>query len=176
MKRILLSLLLLSLSLTSCAIAGQPYDYYTFTFTYPQSWKPMSEVSDTYKSGQDFFWMGILEDLTVTSVKQEGEPGAYFSVATMEQSDEPVAGIIDFMYAINEEDIRNYSERPITVAGGKGMSATYERIWNEQWLEFHDIWLENGPLVYLLSFRAEDLDKYQKETDMILESFAFKEN
>jgi len=174
-KKILLTLLLLPL-LTSCALKGQPYDYYTFSFTYPESWSPMEEVSATYKSGQDYFWMGILEDLTVTSIKQDGEPGAYFSVATLEQSDEPVAGIIDFMYAINEDDIRNYSERPITVAGVKGMSATYERIWNEQWLDFHDIWLEYGPLVYLLSFRAEDLDKYQKEVDMILESFTFKEN
>ena len=176
MKRILLTLLLLTLLLTSCAIAGQPYDYYTFTFTYPKSWQPMSEVSETYKSGQDFFWMGILEDLTVTSVKHEGEPGAYFSVATLEQSDEPVAGIIDFMYAIHEEDIRNYSERQVSVAGVNGMSATYERAWEGQWLDFHDVWLEYGPLVYLLSLRADDLDKYQKETDMILESFTFKEN
>ena len=173
MKKILLALILLPL-LTSCALKGQPYDYYTFSFTYPESWSPMEEISATYKSGQDYFWMGILEDLTVTSVKQEGEPGAYFSVATLEQSDEPVAGIIDFMYAINEEDMRNYSERPITVAGVNGMSATYERLWEGQWLQFHDVWLEYGPLVYLLSFHAEDLGKYEKETDMILESFTFK--
>ncbi len=174
MKKILIALLLLPL-LTSCTLKGQPYDYYTFSFTYPDSWKPMGEVSTTYQSGQDYFWMGILEDLTVTSVKQEGEPGAYFSVATLEQSDEPIAGIIDFMYAIHEADMRNYGERPIIVSGVNAMSATYERLWEGEWLQFHDVWVEYGPLVYLLSFHAEDLGKYTKETDMILESFTFKD-
>ena len=173
MKKILLAFLLLSL-LTSCTLQGQPYDYYTFSFTYPKSWQPMEQVSETYQSGQDYYWMGILENLTVTSIKKEGESGASFSVATLEQTDEPIAGIIDFMYAIHEEDMRNYGERPITVSGITGMSSTYERMWDGQWLDFHDVWVEYGPLVYLLSFRAEDLDQYQKEMDMILESFTFK--
>lgn len=33
--------------------------------------------------------------------------------------------------------------------------------------------MEDGKLLYVLSFRAEDLRPYQKEIDKIVESFAF---
>ncbi len=118
--------------------------------------------------------MGLLENLTVTSIKNEGEAGAYFSVSSLERYDGVIDADIPYLYARNEADMRNYGERPITVAGIDGLSATYERKWRGQWLEFHDVWLEHGSLYYMLSFRAADLALYQSEMDMILQSFAFK--
>jgi len=174
LKNIITPLLLLTILLTACSPAGKQFDYYTLTFTYPNSWKPMAEVSETYQSGREFMWMGIQEDLTVTSVKAEGAPGAYFSVASAEATDWSIDSDVDFMYAMNEADMRNYSERPISVAGIEGLSATYERSWQDQWYQFHDVWIRDGSLFYLLSFRADDLGDYQKELDMILESFTFK--
>jgi hypothetical protein len=173
MKRILTALLPLIL-LTSCSLAGKTYHHYNITFTYPRGWNPMSEVSQTYESEREFLWMGLLENLTVTSVKQPGEPGAYFSVASLERSDGVIDADIDYLYARNEADMRNYVQRPITVAGIEGLSATYERLWQNQWLQFHDVWLEYGSLFYLLSYRAEDLSLYQSEMEMILESFSFQ--
>ena len=173
MKRVL-TVLLPFILLTSCSLAGKPYQHFNMTFTYPRSWKPMSEVSETYESEREFLWMGLLENLTVTSVKEPGGPGAYFSVASLERYDGVIDADIDYLYARNEADMRNYGERPVTVAGIEGLSATYERLWQGQWLQFHDVWLEHGSLFYLLSFRAEDLSNYQSEMDMILESFSFK--
>ena len=161
--------------LTACAPAGQPFEYYTLIFTYPKSWKPMAEVSASYQSGGEFLWMGLLEDLTVTSVKAEGAPGAYFSVASAEATDWSIDADVDFIYALIEADMRNYSERPITVAGIEGLSATYERNWQNQWIQFQDVWLRHGALFYLLSFRAEDLESHRAEMEMILESFTFKQ-
>ncbi len=171
---IITPLLLLTLLLTACTPAGKQFDYYTLTFTYPNSWQPLGEVSESYQSGGEFLWMGIQEDLTVTSVKAEGEPGAYFSVASAEATDWSIDSDVDFMYAMNESDMRNYAERPITVAGIEGLSATYERNWQNQWTQFHDVWIRNGSLFYLLSFRADDLESQRAEMEMILESFKFK--
>ncbi len=174
MRKISLSILLLVL-LTACTAVGtQTYDFATFTFTYPGKWKSMAELSPSYKSGREFLWMGIQEDLTVTSVKEEGAPGAYFSVASAEATDWTIDSDVDFIYALIESDVRNYSERPISVAGIDGLSATYERNWQGQWYQFHDVWIRHGSLFYLLSFRADDLGDYQKDIDMILESFTFK--
>lgn len=166
---------MLILILTSCSRVGQRYDYFNMSFTYPRSWRPMAEISPAYQSGREFLWMGLLENLTVTSVKQTGEPGAYFSVASLERYDGVIDADIDYLYARNEADMRNYSQRPITVAGIDGLSATYERKWQNQWLQFHDVWLEHGSLFYLLSFRANDLSLHQSEMDMILESFTFQD-
>lgn len=173
MKRILTALLPLIL-LAACSRIEQGYDYFNMSFSYPRSWRPMAEVSETYQSGREFLWMGLLENLTVTSVREPGEPGVYFSVASLERFDGVIDADIDYLYARNEADMRNYGQRPITVAGIEGLSATYERKWQGQWLQFHDVWLEHGSLFYLLSFRAEDLSLYQSELDMILESFSFK--
>lgn len=173
MKRLLIALLTCMLLLPACSRIGQRYDYFNMSFTYPRSWLPMAEVSETYQSGREFLWMGLLEDLTVTSARQDGEPGAYFSVASLEGTDGRIDADIDFIYALNEADMRNYSERPVTVAGIEGLSATYERKWQNTWYQFHDVWLEHGPLLYLLSFRAGDLESHRGELEMILESFKF---
>ena len=173
LKRFIPALILATFLLTACSRLGQRLEYFNLSFTYPRSWRPLSEVSESYQSGREFLWMGLLENLTVTSVKHEGESGAYFSVASLERSDGRIDADIDFIYAINEADMRNFSKRPIAVAGIAGLSATYERNWRNQWLQFHDIWLEHGSLFYLLSFRADDLSQYPSEMDMILESFAF---
>ena len=173
MKRILAALLLLIL-LTSCSLAGKTYNYYNISFAYPRSWKPMAEVSETYQSGREYLWMGLLENLTVTSSKKEGDPGINFSVATLEHTDGRIDADHHFLYSLNEADMRDYTQRPVTVAGVDGVSADYERIWQNQWYQFHDVWLEYGPLLYLLSFHAVDLSGYQNEIDMVLESFTFK--
>lgn len=174
MRRFFSSVMLAALLLTSCGLVGKRYDYYNLSFKYPLSWKPMAEVSESYQSGREFLWMGLLEDLTVTSAKQAGEPEAYFSVASLEETDGRIDADIAFIYALNEADMRNYRQRPITVAGIEGLSATYERKWQNYWYQFHDVWLEHGPLLYLLSFRAGDLESHRSEMEMILESFEFE--
>lgn len=174
MKRFFLSLLLIPVLLTSCSLASKRYEYFNLSFKYPLSWRPMGEVSESYQKGRDFMWMGLTEDLTVTSVKKVEEKGAYFSVASLESTDGRIDADIDFIYALNEADMRNFSKRPITFGGINAQMATYDRIWQNQWYQFHDVWIDKGGLLYLLSFRADDLSLYQSEMDMILDSFTFK--
>ena len=161
--------------LTACtAVGAQTYDFATFTFGYSGSWKSMAELSPTYKSGQEYMWLHILEDLTVTSAKQEGGPGLYFTVASREHSSASILTFTHWTYSTIEDDTRTLNQAPVSVDGIDGTLYHYDRLWDGQWYQFEDIWVEKGMLSYLLSFRAEDLSKYEAEIKLILESFTFK--
>ena len=173
MKKIAFSMLMLVL-LTSCAsMRTKTYDFPTFTLKYPASWKTMAELSPDYKRAKDFMWLHIGEEFTLTSARQAGEPGLYLTVATRSHGDNVTFAY--WTYATVEEYTRNLNQVPVTVGGVEGVMYHYDREWDGQWYQFRDYWLTEGMLSYLLSFRAADLDEYQKEIDLILESITFKE-
>lgn len=169
----LLSLLLVLLTACS-AVGSQTYDFATFTFQYPAGWKTMAELSPTYTSGQDYMWLHINEDFSLTSARQAGDPGLYFTVASREHSSASILTFTHWTYSTIEDYTRNLNQAPVTIDGINGTLYHYDRLWNDQWYQFQDIWVENGMLSYLLSFRAEDLSDYEKEIKLILESLTFK--
>lgn len=167
--------ILLLVLLTACAPVGsQTYDFATFTFQYPAGWKTMAELSPTYRSGEEYMWLHINEDFSLTSARQAGDPGLYLTVASREHSSASILTFTHWTYSTIEDDTRNLNQAPVTVDGINGTLYHYDRLWNDQWYQFQDVWVEKGMLSYLLSFHAADLSDYQKEIDLILESIKFK--
>ena len=176
MNRLITSLLLMFLLLTACSATGRKtYDSPYYSFTYPAGWKTMAEISPEYQSGQNYYWLGVDEEATITSAREAGQAGLYFSVASRGGMFAP--GLETFptwTYAIVEEDLRELNMAPAVISGTAGKMYHYNRLWNENWFQFQDYWMEDGLTLYLLSFRAEDLSKYQKEIDKIVASFTIK--
>lgn len=178
MKRVISAMLLLNLLAFCRAIGQKTYDFPTLTFNYPGNWRKIGEVAPDYKPGDYFFSMHIYEDLTVTSVKQEGEPGASFSVASLEHPYEGKEVFLYWMYSMLTDYSREMVESTTTIDGFAADMFRYSRrlgaAGEAPWYQFQDIWVDTGPLIYLLSFYGEDLTGYQHEIDSIVKSFKFK--
>lgn len=178
MKRLLSAILLLSLLASCSMIDHKTYDFSTLTFNYPGNWREMGDVTSFYKTGQYFFSMHIFEDLTLTSAKHDGEPGMYFSVASLEHPYEGVEVFRYWMYGMLADYTEEMVETTTSIDGFKATRHQYTRRLGPEgetpWYQFKDIWVDTGPLIYLLSFYAEDLTGYQEEIDMIVDSFRFK--
>jgi hypothetical protein len=58
-----------------------------------------------------------------------------------------------------------------------GFEILYAFPYGEGWWKFHDIWLENDEVIYMLSFRtrANDSEDYSAIFEQIMNSFRFKE-
>lgn len=175
MKRLLPSLLLISLLLAGCNATGRKtYASPYYSFTYPAGWKTMAEISPEYQSGKNYYWLGVDEEATITSARKAGQAGLYFSVASKDGMFTP--GLETFptwTYAIVEEELRELNMAPAVLSGSAGKMYHYNRLWDENWVQFQDYWIGDGLTLYLLSFRAQDLSPYQKEISEIVESFAF---
>lgn len=175
MKRILITLLLLGTLLSACKGLGQKtYTTEVYTFSYPAGWKSMAEISPDYQSGKNYYWLGVEEELTLTPMDKAGDPGLYFSMAS--SSDEFNGNVITFpnwSYAMLADSIRGRNRTPLEISGFNGYLHHYERFWEGSWYQFQDYWVEDGKLLYVLSFHAQDLRPYQKEIDGVVESFAF---
>ena len=173
MKKIAFSLLMLVL-LTSCAsMRTKTYEFPTFSMQYPASWKTMVELSPEYKPARDYMWLHISEDFTLTSAKKEGDPGLYLMVSARAHGDNLTFSY--WTYATVEEYTHNLNQVPVTVGGVEGVMYHYDREWEGKWYQMRDYWLTYQMLSYTLSFRAENLDDYNQEIDLILDSFTFKE-
>ncbi len=178
MKRTLLLLAALCL-LASCRASGpQTFDFSTLTFQYPANWREMAEVTPFYKTGQYFFAMHAFENLTITCAQREGEPGAYFSVASLEHPYEGVEVFRYWMYGMLADYTQGMVETATSIDGFEASVHRYSRQLGAEgegaWYQFQDIWVDTGPLIYLLSFYAEDLSGYQEAIDLIVGSFRFK--
>ena len=178
MKRIFSAILLLSL-LASCSVLTQKtFDFPTLTFKYPADWRELLEVDSAYQIDQYFFSMHIFEDLTITNAREDGAPGAYFSVASLEHPYEGKEVFLHWMYGTLSDYTREMSISPASINGFEATTYRYTRRLGAEgeapWYQFRDIWVDTGPLIYLLSFYAEDLSGYQNAMDMIVESFKFK--
>jgi hypothetical protein len=178
-KKIYLITVVLALA-SGCTLSGpsgpQTYENAAFLFQYPESWQTMAKLwGDRYQPGKEYYRLGVSEIITVTSVQKQGESGAWFAVAST-----PLSGAIDLAYIVNQtyapfmDELRDYSIDSVTVAGTDGFQVTYRRPWGEPWWQFRDVWLANDSTLYLLSFHAASLDKYQQDVDFILNNFSFK--
>lgn len=173
MKKITLALLVV-VFLTSCAgWRTKTYEFPTFTMKYPASWKTMEEISPTYKKGEEYMWLHINEDFVLTSAKKEGDPGLYLTVSARAHGDNLTFSY--WTYATVEDYTRNLNQVPVTVGGVDGVMYHYDREWEGQWYQLRDYWFNYQMLSYYLSFRAENLADYQREIDLILDSFTLKE-
>lgn len=175
MKRVHLSLLLVTLLLGACnAIGRTTYTSPGYSFSYPASWKTLAELSPDYQSGKNYYWLGVVEEVTVTPADRAGDPGLYFSIAaSTDEFNGNVITLPNWSYAIVADAIRDRNRAPVKIGGNDGYLHHYNRAWEGSWLQFQDYWVEEGKLLYLLSFRAANLSPYQKEIDRIVASFAF---
>jgi len=141
----------------------QAFDAPAFSFEFPKGWQLMSDLWPDYQPEQDYYHLGLQEVVMVTSVKEQGQAGAYFAVAVKPlQADSDLETLFHQTYAPILDEIREMDETTLSVAGG------------EPWWQFRDIWLEKDGVAYVLSFHALDLEKYQAEIAYILDHFAFK--
>jgi hypothetical protein len=174
--------ILTSIIVLGCAIFGSSrptsYDDPNFSFQYPETWQTMTDLwGDRYQPGQEYYQLGVNEIIMVTSVKKQGESGAWFAVASA-----PSAGAIDLESVVREtytpfmDALQDYAERNTTVAGIDGFEVTYKRPWGEPWWRFRDIWLVNDSVLYLLSFHAypTSFDSFQEDFDFILNNFTLE--
>jgi hypothetical protein len=151
------------------------YDHVDFSFELPDQWQLMSDLWPNYQSGRDYYRLGVTEIVMVTSVKKQGQTGAFFAVASAPKpADSSLEDLFHTTYAQISEEIQDVSENPLVLSGVPGFEIYYRRPWGEPWWQFRDIWLENNEIVYVLSFHAFDLNKYQEEFGPILDSFVFK--
>lgn len=172
MKKMIQGLLLLSL-LAACAPAGpQTYQDPAFSFSYPADWQSMAELFDTYQAGGEYYKLGFSEQVTVTSVREKGDSGAYFAVATrpLEQGT-ALEDVFHDTYAQISAEITDASEATRSLGGLNGYEMRYRRPWGEPWWQFQDVWLQVDGTIYLLSAHAYNLADYQETLDAILESF-----
>ncbi len=165
-----------------CALSGpsgpQTYQGENFSFQYPESWQTMAELwEDRYQPGREYYQLGVNEIIMVTSVREQGGSGVWFAVAST-----PLAGTIDLEFVARQtykpimDDLQDYSESRVTIAGVDGFEVSYRRPWGEPWWQFRDIWLANNSELYVLSFHAypSGFETYQEDMDFILSGFAFK--
>jgi hypothetical protein len=174
--------ILLSVTILGCAMFGTSkptvYNDAKFSFQYPETWQTMADLwGDRYQPGQEYYQLGVNEIITVTSVRKQGESGAWFAVAFT-----PLAGEIDLetvaseTYAPFMDSLKDYSGRKTTISGTPGFEVSYMRPWGEPWWQFRDIWLAHDSVLYVLSFHTypTSFDSFQEDFDFILNSFALK--
>jgi dipeptidyl aminopeptidase/acylaminoacyl peptidase len=145
-----------------------------FDFSLPPDWQSMSDLWPDYQLEENYKNLGLKGLASVTSVRKRGEFGMWFTVAKTSLTTGDLQSLIDQTYAQTVPAIEKVSENTITVDNLTGFEITYRRPWGEPWWEFRDIWLEKDGNVYVLSFEALALEKYQDAMDSIIASFSLK--
>jgi hypothetical protein len=173
---ILSGLLLFVFLLSSCQQpATRTFENEAFSVEYPGSWQEMSELWPNYQLKDDYYRLGIHEIVTLTSVRKQGEIGAFFTVASSgipEGLD--LKTLFQQTYDPLSDEIVDVTEGTQTVDGKTGLVIQYRRPWGEPWWEFQDIWVEVDGTAYVLSSHAFKLESYQEAIDQILAGFTLK--
>lgn len=176
---ILIGLVLGFISLfTACQrVTVEQYNSDSFTFSFPADWQLMSDLWPNYDLKDDYYRLGVTEQVMLTSVQRQGETGAYFAVASAPIPDgSNLEMLFRQTYDQLEGELSDVVESTQEVDGKKGLMIQYRRPWGEPWWEFRDIWLDVDGVAYLLSFHASKLDNYQGAMDQILAGFNFKDS
>lgn len=155
------------------------YETDTFRFTIPQGWQTMEELwQRPIPTDREYYDLGVIEIITITSVQVQGASGAFFAVASS-----PLAGGVgleerfETAYTGVKTEIQTITQQPFERGQLTGYEITYKRPWGEPWWMFHDIWLEKDGIIYVLSFHAApaSFENYSEVMEEIVDSFEFKE-
>jgi hypothetical protein len=157
-----------------------PFENEKFTFTIPAGWQTMEELwKQPQKPGMEYYALGVEELIMITSarVQADGPYSVYFAVASS-----PLAGGTDLETRFDQTydriipELREVSQQKFDNGTLSGLTITYQRPWGEPWWQFQDVWVEKDAVIYVLSFHAapNNLERYQDDIDLILNSFSFK--
>lgn len=154
------------------------YETDTFRFTIPEGWQTMEELWERpMPTDREYYDLGVIEIITITSVQVQGASGAFFAVASA-----PLAGGVGLeerfekAYTESKTEIQTVSQQPFERGQLTGYEITYKRPWGEPWWMFRDIWFEKDGVIYVLSFHAApaSFESYTEVLEKIVDSFEFK--
>jgi hypothetical protein len=163
----------------SVSTSPRSYETETFRFTIPEGWQTMEELWERPRpTNRDYYHLGVIEIITITSVQVQGASGAFFAVASS-----PLAGgagleeRFESAYAEHKTEIQTVSQQPFERNELIGYEITYKRPWGEPWWMFRDIWLEKDSVIYVLSLHVApaSFENYIEVFEEIVDSFEFKE-
>jgi hypothetical protein len=177
-QRISLTLLtILLLSLTACDIFTKQKTFQGdgFSFTIPKGWKTMAEVwNQEPVTGQDYYGLGLAEQVMIQYPAQQRKGRAFFSVATARLAGgEDLESRFTRTYEGLTPEIKDPTRASFQQGDFAGYEITYSRPWGEPWWQFRDIWLEKDGMIYMLSAHAspQSFADYTDTFDQIISSF-----
>ena len=177
MRSIMLFALIL---ITACGSASQPrvHTSPTYQFTIPSNWQTMAELwGSEYQKGKEYNQLGVMQEVMITSVRQRGEFGAWFAVASAPlPAGKSLEQTYRAAYASHKAQFRKVSEETTSVAGSAGFAMIYQRPSGEPWWQYRDVWLDHDGVVYVLSIHylpGHDMD-YQQAYDQMIGSFGWQ--
>jgi TolB protein len=144
------------------------YENDVFNFTIPEGW------GLTLSDGE-YYDLGVVENITLHNDSLSTKSVAFFTIASAPLSNgETIESLFNQAYKKGPQ-IENTVTNPFERDALSGVEITYDRPWGEPWWRFHDIWLENDGVVYVLSFHAYPnvFDTHAPTFDSILDSFSF---
>lgn len=188
-KNVLLAALLFVTSL-SCSFllpeenTNVPTEARTFeneflSFTIPAGWGTKEEVWERPMTlEEDLFGLGVREIISIQHPPVQGLVGGRFTLASSTlKRGEGLESRFTKTYETPYITFKDVSKQPFNLGVLSGYEISYTRPIGEPWWQFHDIWLENEGLVYVLSFHTltKGFENYAAVFDQILDSFHFKE-
>lgn len=147
------------------------YENEVFSFSIPEGW------GQTPSDG-GYFDLGVNKIITFHNKSLLKKSVAFFTVASVALLDgENLESVYAQAYKKGPE-IEDALIRPFEKDSMTGIELTYGRPWGEPRYKFHDIWLESGGIVYLLSFQAypDSFEPHSLTFAAILDSFSFKQS
>jgi len=147
------------------------YQNDVFNFTIPKGW-------GIEQSDGEYYDLGVAENITIHNDSLATKSNAFFTIASAPLSNgETIESRLSLAYKKGpqiENAVTNPFERDIL----SGIEITYDRPWGEPWWKFHDIWLENDGVIYVLSFHAypNAFETHAQSFDSILDSFSFTQD
>lgn len=163
---------------TKPEIVSNLYTNDHFEFAIPEGWKTKQEIwGDLATTEDNFYGLGLQEIITIQYPAKAGEGNAFFSVASSplaggaDLTDRFNAAYDDAIPAIQDAEKLTFNQGTLT-----GQQITYRRPWGEPWWNFHDVWLEEDAIIYVLSFHTTPAGEatYAEIYKQILNSFKFR--
>ena len=189
LKNVLLAALLFVTSLscifqapeekTNVSTEARTFENDFLSFTIPAGWGTKEEVWERpLDLTEDLFGLGVREIISIQHPPVQGLVGGRFTLASSTlTSGEDLESRFTKTYESPYITFKNVSKQLFKQGTLSGYEITYTRPIGEPWWQFHDIWLENEGLVYVLSFHTltNGFETYADTFDQILHSFHFKE-
>ncbi len=158
---------------------ARPYENENFSFTIPADWGTMEEVWKYVSTpGADYYGLGVGEIISIQFPAYQGQGGTFFTVSTSPLGDgETLESRFKQAYENPVPEIENVIEQTFERGTLSGLEISYDRPWGEPWWHFHDLWLEKGGSIYVLSSLTyiNQFENNKAIFDQILDSFQFKE-
>jgi len=157
------------ITLPEGAIEAGVYQTDLYRFNIPDGWGVTESQAEHYD-------LNTKKNVTIHNKSSAKESAAFFTISSAPIANgETLQSLFDQAYKKGPE-IENAIVNTYEKDTFSGIDVTYGRPWGEpRWL-FHDIWLENGGSVYVLTAQSypNSYETHADTFDSIMESFSFK--